>query len=280
VDPVRYAYRSFDRHWVLPDARLGDFMRAALWRVAGPRQIFLTSLLTNVLGPGPAVVATAHVPDLDHFRGSFGARAVIPLWCDAAARRPNVSVACVARLSRQYGFEVDAEMLMAYCYALLATRGYVERFYDELRIPGPRVPLTADGRLFRRCASSGGELLALHTYQRVLAGAARCVTTDQATWPRHYAYDRLTETLVLGDMSFGPLSEAAWEYTVSGYRVIPGWLRQRVRRRARSSLEELQPERWTPTQRDELLELIWVIEATLAAEPALDVLLDQVIAAG
>jgi hypothetical protein len=81
-------------------------------------------------------------------------------------------------------------------------------------------------------------------------------------------------------MSFGPLSEAAWEYTVSGYRVIPGWLRQRVRRRARSSLEELQPERWTPTQRDELLELIWVIEATLAAEPALDVLLDQVIAAG
>ena len=60
--PVPYAYRSFDRQWVLPDARLGDFMRPALWRIAGPRQIFLTSLLTNVLGPGPAAVATAWCP--------------------------------------------------------------------------------------------------------------------------------------------------------------------------------------------------------------------------
>src|SRR5262249_1370217 len=51
IEPVEYAYRSFDRQWVLPDARLGDFMRPALWRVLGPRQVFLTSLLTNVLGP-------------------------------------------------------------------------------------------------------------------------------------------------------------------------------------------------------------------------------------
>src|SRR2546430_708902 len=65
LEPVRYAYRSFDRQWVLPDARLGDFMRPGLWRIAGPRQTFLTSLLTNVLGSGPAAVATAYVPDLD-----------------------------------------------------------------------------------------------------------------------------------------------------------------------------------------------------------------------
>ena len=100
--PVRYAYRSFDRQWLLADPRLGDFMRPSLWRSVGPRQVFLTSLLTNVLGPGPAAVVSAHVPDLDHFRGSFGGRAVIPLWCDAEATRPNLASGLIERLARQY----------------------------------------------------------------------------------------------------------------------------------------------------------------------------------
>src|SRR5207248_6678279 len=84
AEPTQYAYRAFDRQWVLPDSRLGDFPRPALWRSSSPPQVFLTSMLTNVLGPGPAAIATAYVPDLDHFRGSFGARGVIPLWRDAA----------------------------------------------------------------------------------------------------------------------------------------------------------------------------------------------------
>ncbi len=133
IAPVRYAYRSFDRQWVLPDARLGDFMRPALWRIVGPRQIFLTSMLTNVIGPGPAAVATALVPDLDHFRGSFGARAVIPLWRDANATMPNVAGEWLERLSERYVTDVDAETLMAYCYAVLATRSYVGRYEEELQ---------------------------------------------------------------------------------------------------------------------------------------------------
>src|SRR6202011_2107898 len=109
IEPLRYAYRSFDRQWVLPDARLGDFMRPALWRIASPHQIFLTSLLTNVLGPGPAAVATALVPDLDHFRGSFGGRAVIPLWRDPGATIPNVADGLLDDLAQLYGFPASPE---------------------------------------------------------------------------------------------------------------------------------------------------------------------------
>jgi hypothetical protein len=263
IDPVRYAYRSFDRHWVLPDARLGDFMRSALWRVAGPNQIFLTSMLTNVLGRGPAAIATAHVPDLDHFRGSFGARAVIPLWRNAAATQPNVAASWLTHLSRRYGFEVNAEALMAYCYALLAGRGYV--------------PLTPNGRLFRRCAMLGSELLVLHTYRRVRVGAARCINQLTDRWPRHHAYDGPSETLSLGDVSFGPIPQEVWEFSVSGYRVVPAWVRRRLSKRGKSSLDAMTPEVWTPALTDELLELLWVIEATLALEPALNALLDEVV---
>jgi len=36
--PVRFGFRSFDRQWVLPDARIGDRLRPPLWAVSGPQQ--------------------------------------------------------------------------------------------------------------------------------------------------------------------------------------------------------------------------------------------------
>ena len=76
---VPYAYRSFDRQHILRDARLGDRSRPALHRAHSERQTYVTSLLTKVLGNGPAAAATAAVPDLDHFCGR-GAKDVIPLY--------------------------------------------------------------------------------------------------------------------------------------------------------------------------------------------------------
>src|SRR5207248_1547264 len=95
--------------------------------------IFLTSLLTNVMGPGPAAVATSLVPDMDHFRGSFGARAVIPLWCNASGTQPNVADGLLDRLSEGLGLRISAEMLLAYCYAVLGTRGRLKSSLDDVR---------------------------------------------------------------------------------------------------------------------------------------------------
>lgn len=282
LEPVRYAYRSFDRQWLLPDARLGDFMRPTLWRVAGRRhagrrQLFLTSMLTNVLGPGPAVVATSLVPDLDHFRGSFGARAVIPLWCDAAVARPNIDGAWLARLSGDYGFAVSPELLMAYCYALLATRRYVARFAEELRVPGPRVPITPGPGLFLEAASRGETLLAIHTYRQVTPGAARCLAPVGGAYPADFAYQADRGTLRVGDGLFGPVTSAVWGYGVSGLQVVRSWLRRRMPRTGRSPLSAIHPEAWTPQLTTELLELLWLLEATLALEPSLDALLDEIV---
>ena len=49
---VRYAYRSFDRQWAIADSRLGDRMGPELWRAHGPRQVYMTGLLSEVLGEG------------------------------------------------------------------------------------------------------------------------------------------------------------------------------------------------------------------------------------
>ena len=86
----RYAYRSFDRRWILADGRLGDFLRPVLWAAHSDRQVYLTSLFSQPLGAGPALSACAQLPDLDHFRGSYGAKAVLPLYRDAGCAEANV----------------------------------------------------------------------------------------------------------------------------------------------------------------------------------------------
>jgi hypothetical protein len=293
MPPVQYAYRSFDRQWVLPDARLGDFMRPSLWRIAGSRQIFLTSLLTNVLGPGPAAVATALVPDMDCFRGSFGAKAVIPLWRDAHGDRPNLAEGMLDRLAALYGFEVSAEDILAYCYAVLGTRSFQARFEEELRTPGPRVPLTRNPALFTRAATLGARLLALHTYgQRCVAaaepagtaleGQARSLAPVGADYPQDYWYDQARQTLIVGEGAFAPVTPAVWGFSVSGLTVIAAWLGRRVARAAHkrrsSPLDAVQPRAWTAALTRELLELLWLLEATLAMEPAQDAVLDEIVA--
>ena len=86
-ETFRFAYRSFDRQWLLADSRLLDRPSPDLWRSHSDRQVYLTSLLTEVLGEGPAAVATALIPDLDiTFRNSSGRGMSSP---SGGTRRPR-----------------------------------------------------------------------------------------------------------------------------------------------------------------------------------------------
>lgn len=72
-----------------------------------------------------------------------------------------------------------------------------------------------------------------------------------------------------------------WEFEVSGLKVVQSWPGYRMKARAgkkSSPLDDIRPERWTAQMSDELLELLWVLEATLALEPQLEQMLDKIIA--
>jgi len=182
---ARYGSRSFDRRWVLLDNRLGDYLRRPLWETSSERQLFLTSLLTGILGNGPAATVSALPPDLHHFQGR-GGRDVIPLWRDSAGTQPNLPAGLLGVLGESLG-TVTAEDFFAYTYAILSAPAYVETFWEELTVPGPHIPVTRDPALYQRALTLGRRLLWLHTYgQRCIprgrrrgqipAGAARCTT--------------------------------------------------------------------------------------------------------
>ena len=287
---VRYAYRSLGRAWILADARVGDRMRPPLWRTHGPQQVFITSLLTELVGHGPAATACADIPDQHYFRGSFGGKHIIPLWRDAEATEPNVTGGLLAALEDGYGVAVSAPDLFAYAYAVLAQPAYVERFWNQLEQPPPRLPITTDGELFRRAAAHGARLLYLHTYGErfgtpdddgaVPPGEARCtVAVPHDEYPADFRYDEQTRTLHVGKGEFGPVAPAVWNYSVSGLQVVKSWLDYRKREpsgKKSSPLDDIRPARWEFG--DQLLELLWVLESTVALEPAGERLLEEILA--
>ena len=128
----------------------------------------------------------------------------------------------------------------------------------------------------------------LHTYgQRfggrkddgfVPQGEARC--TQAVSWekyPKDYSYDPIGQVLLVGDGLFSPVSPAVWDYSVSGLQVVKSWLdRRKLNRIGRKSspLDEMRPERWEFTE--ELLELLWVLEATLKLQPRGAALLQEI----
>lgn len=289
--PSIYGFRAFDRHFAYLDPRLCDWPRPDGRRISSPKQVYFGSLHTETLANGAAVVATEAFPDLNFFHGRGGR--ITPLFRDAAGTDPNVTAGLLDALGEAHGAPPSAEDLAAYVYAILGGQSYTRRFWNELETPGPRVPITKDGATFAEAAALGRKLVWLHTYaerfrsaergDEVPPGAARIikgVSDGQARYPEAFAYDPATREIIVGDGRFGPVAPEVWEFEVSGLKVLQSWLGYRMKKRAgkkSSPLDDIRPERWTARMSDELLELLWVLEATLAMEPDLAAILDRVI---
>lgn len=293
---IRYGYRAYDRHFALYDFRLGDRLRPPLFHGYGPKQIYLTTLLTNALAQGQALVATSLIPDLHHFRGSFGGKDVLPLYRDAEGEEPNVTAGLLEVLGACYGSQPSAERLACYIYALLGGQSYTKRFWNELETPGARVPITKDLKLFDAAADLGARLIWLHTYaERLrsedrgdevpvgLAKNIKPISSKPNDYPETFSYDEADKAICVGPGRFGPVEPAVWEFEVSGLNVVQSWLAYRMKKRAgkkSSALDDIRPDHWTPKMTDEFLELLWVVEETLSVEPELSGVVDKVVAGG
>jgi len=290
---VPYAYRSFDLQYLIADGRLMSRPRPALWAAHGDRQVYLTSLLTKPLGKGPAVTATAALPDLDHFSGR-GAKDTAPLYRDAEGKEPNMLPGLLDSLADEYGQSVNAEDFAAYAYGLLAQPAFTARFAEELGTRELRVPITKDAGLFQKVRDLGAKLLWLHTYGErfipqghhrghVPKGKARCtqaVPGDKENYPDEYHYDDGAEILFVGSGKFEPVAPEVYEFEVSGLKVVQSWLGYRMKEpkgRRSSPLDDINPETWPSEFTTELLELLWVLEHTLAEYPKQAKLLDAVV---
>jgi hypothetical protein len=307
VAPDRYAFRSFDRQWIIPDARLINQSNPTLWKQYSSRQVHLTALEKAAPSSGPAITFTALIPDHDHYRGSFSGR-VSPLWRDRAATLPNIKPALLAHLAKVFAQPVKAEDVMAYLAAVMAHPAFTARFRSDLVRPGLRVPLTADAKLFAEAIALGSEVIWLHTYgERFVAApagrpkgpprlskesapfipAAGAIPGAPEPLPDTMDYDPAMRRLTIGKGYVENVTPEMWTYEVSGKNVLRQWFSYRRRdrdkppmgdKRPPSPLVQIQPDHWLPEYTSDLIDLLHVLGRLIVLEPKQADLLERICA--
>ncbi len=303
--PIRYGFRTFNREWIIPDSRVITQPNALLWASRSDTQVYLTAFTEETPTSGPSISFTGLVPDLHHYKGSFGGR-VFPLWADANASESNVKAALLTFLSSTFAQGVGPEAVMAYIAAIAANPKYTSRFQDDLSTPGLRIPITADASLFRQVVELGARVLWLYTFgERMIdpthdqpAKPPRLPVERRPTIPKDGTiseepeempdvlnYDAGKHRLLVGHGFIDNVTPAMWAYEVSGKQVLVQWFSYRKRNRERpiigdrrppSKLGDIQPDHWLPEYTTELLNVLNVLGLLIDLEPAQAALLEAV----
>ena len=303
VRPARYAFRSFDRQWIIPDARVINRPNPTLWDWHSDQQVYMTAPHDRAPTAGPALTFAAVLPDLHHYNGRGGR--VFPLRRDRAGRT-NVKPELLREMTGALGVTVSGADLMAYIAAILANPAYTLRFQGDLVRPGLRLPLTADKSLFNAAVEIGQEIVWLHCFGERFVDAAAGrpkgpprmregygpviprgggIPTSPQKFPDRISYDETLHRLTVGEGSIDNVPPATWDYEVSGKQVLSQWFSSRRfdrsrpiigNRRTPSELDKVQIESWPVEYTTELMNVIHVLGRLVDLESCQNDLLDRV----
>jgi hypothetical protein len=226
-------YRPLDRRWHYTRAEWNDRPRPMLQSVWGRANICLFAL-PNGTNAGPAVWCYGNYPDRHAFRGSYGGYA-FPLY----DRRPNINSSnvepgLIAAISAAYGQLVSEEDVFDAILCLLSATSYSLRFAEDLEDVFPHVPFPATLDIFEQAVRIGREIRAVETFERESGEQYRRADFVRlATRPRgalaavEYADGSIT-LCADGSGRITGLPNTIWNFSVSGYRVLPRWLEARI----------------------------------------------------
>ncbi|MER5178042.1 type ISP restriction/modification enzyme [Streptomyces sp. NPDC002896] len=271
-EPVRVLHGPFDEQWLIPDHRLIDSARPELWRVADEHQLFAVEQGHVPDASGPSLLATALLPDGRSPGGRPGR--ISPLYRRPGGLEPNLVPGLLDHLARRLGDRPEPVDVLAWTLAVA-----------QPTASGCRVPLTADPDVWAHGTGLGHRMLWLMLRSGIKDGRVAHGTGERPKLPggrRPYVraplparpaellYDREEETLHIGEGRIAPVPAEAWDFQVSGARVLELWFGRRTGQPEPGTLEAIRPTAWPQTWTSELLELITVLAllAELAPEQA------------
>ncbi|MFF2653472.1 type ISP restriction/modification enzyme [Streptomyces sp. NPDC058045] len=261
-EPVRILHGPFDEQWLIPDHRLIDQARPELWRVADAAQVFLVEQgrVPNA-ADGPPVLATRLLPDGHSPAGRPGR--IRPLYRRPGGREPNLAPGLLPLLDEVLGTRPAAAEVPAWVLATASAEGR----------GGTVVPLTRRPELWSRGTELGRSMLRLLVRggerPRLPGGRRPYVRAPLPPRPAELAYDRAEEALLVDGGRIAPVPAGAWDFRVSGVRVLELWFARRTgSASAEGGLAALGPATWPQTRTSELLELITVLALLAELDPA------------
>jgi predicted helicase len=153
-------------------------------------------------------------------------------------RQPNLAAVVVDALAAAYGKAATPEAIFHYVYAVLYTPAYRTKYAEFLKMDFPRIPFTADAKLFKKLSALGERLVALHLLKSPDLNPPSCrfegdgdnrVEKQRQTGLR-YADDE-ERVYINAAQYFAPVSAELWAYQIGGYQVCEKWLKDRRERR-------------------------------------------------
>lgn len=303
---VQVGYRSFDRQYILADARLADMPRPKLWEHRVPGQVFIVEQHAHYPKAGPGLYFSALIPDMHAFNNR-GGRAHPALTIGGT---PNLTEPAAQMLRERFGNNAPDD-LVYYLAALTGHPGYVRTFDEPLQQAGIRVPLTADPALWERAVQLGKQVVWLHTYgergeplpgmkylHQLPEGADYVLPTPTVDMGRTMPekkpsfspnpVDSLSEeenNPVMGTISFGKarcenVEKRVFDYTIGGNQVLGLWAKYRLKKpvvRRSSSLNDIVQREWPEAWSEEYERLLYTLTHLVHLEPAQEKLLDEVL---
>lgn len=305
---VQVGYRSFDRQYILADARLADMPRPKLWEHRVPGQVFIVEQHAHYPKAGPGLYFSALIPDMHAFNNR-GGRAHPALTIGGT---PNLTEPAAQMLRERFGNNAPDD-LVYYLAALTGHPGYVRTFDEPLQQAGIRVPLTADPALWERAVQLGKQVVWLNTYgergeplpgmkylHQLPEGADYVLPTPTVDMGRtmpekkpSFSPDPVIGSLseeenipVTGTVSFGQarcenVEKRVFDYTVGGNQVLGLWAKYRLKKpvvRRSSSLNDIVQREWPEAWSEEYERLLYTLTHLVHLEPAQEKLLDEVLA--
>ncbi len=272
----RTVYRPLDQRYVYNRREFIDFPKLSTLQAAWGQANYALHALNDGTGSGPAVWCHGVLPDQHAFRGQGGGW-VFPLF-DHRGDGPKHSMlnGAAAGLSGAYGVDLEPQQVFDAILALLSATDYTVRFAYDLENDFPHVPFPVDKDVFAAAASLGSRIRELETFaaaqERDFCFARLdgnpASTLAVPTRSRAFRPDGTAGRIALADdWSFvlSGVSDAAWNFSVSGYPVLHRWLRARNGQRVDAALQR------------EILDVVARIEELLHRFREADPLLEQAI---
>jgi predicted helicase len=144
-------------------------------------------------------------------------------------KKPNIAPKVFEMLEQAFKKKPTPEQILYYCYAILYTNTYRQKYAEFLKIDFPRIPFTSDYHLFLELAEQGAELAQLHLLKSKTLNNPIVKYwgrgEDSIEKPK-YDQDN-SRVFINADKYFEGITPGMWNYHIGGYQVLEKYLKDR-----------------------------------------------------
>ncbi|MBI4527366.1 MAG: N-6 DNA methylase [Deltaproteobacteria bacterium] len=238
-------YRPFDTRWIFYHKDAIDFGRPEVMRHMLQENLALNTMRQTKMSEWRHAVVSDRMAPAVYVEIKDGSN-LFPLHLypdavkkdllsqvdDLIKKKPNLSPTLLQSLKEAYQRETGPEDIFYYIYAVLYAPTYRTKYVEFLKTDFPRIPFTKDGKLFKKLAAFGKELVDLHLLRSPNLDKPICRFQGKGdNRVEKQAYNPKDKRVYINKAQyFEGVEPEVWQYQIGGYQVLDKWLKDRRKR--------------------------------------------------